>query len=451
LQVRQQSDDQDVGASFPLRAIIASLVTVAILAGGFYFYRTASSTAAYPPIVVATGWKDGVYHSLGTALKQVLSSTGKFQSIDILATEGSVENMNLIGNPDSGVDLAIVQGDASYSTNARLLATLYDEVLHILLSKSTADTIKSIYDLEGKRLALGLPGSGTRELSVRVLQHFGIDPGQDIAQSPQEVAAGLADGSIDAAFMLSTIPSPLIATLAAQDDIRFLSLGGAREEGDEAHALELVFPGVKRDTIPRSTYVRLPRQAVHTVSVAAMLVARADLDDEVVRAVTATIFDNRAGASGLEGQGVSVARNIREEYHPALVSMPYHGGAKDYYLRSQPPFYVEYAETLSLLLTLMLAIYSGFIALREWSRRRMKNRVDAYLLQVENLIVHRHKQTLEELLAQQKALEDLRRAAFADLIDERLLADEAFTILQNHLRDELASIQASIAVCSRRP
>jgi hypothetical protein len=45
---------------------------------------------------------------------------------------------------------------------------------------------------------------------------------------------------------------------------------------------------------------------------------------------------------------------------------------------------------------------------------------------------------------QKTALEELRRAAFADLVAERLLADEAFIILQNHLRDELGAIEAMI-------
>jgi hypothetical protein len=92
----------------------------------------------------------------------------------------------------------------------------------------------------------------------------------------------------------------------------------------------------------------------------------------------------------------------------------------------------------------MLAIYSVFIALREWFRRRMKNRVDAYLLEVERLASELNQLDRDALVKQKKALEELRRAAFADLVAERLLADEAFIILQNHLRDELGAIEAMI-------
>jgi hypothetical protein len=139
-----------------------------------------------------------------------------------------------------------------------------------------------------------------------------------------------------------------------------------------------------------------------------------------------------------------MARNIRENYQPADATIPYHPGAASYYHREEPPFFVEYAEALSLGLTLMLAIYSVFIALREWFRRRMKNRVDAYLLEVEKLASGFDHLDHDALVKQKTALEELRRDVFADLVAERLLANSAFVILQNHLRDELGAIEARI-------
>ena len=442
--MNQNPDKQDVGASVPVGAIAASLVALAIILGGIYLYKVVSADESYPQIVIATGPKTGTYHALGVALKRVLDGTEAFSSVKILTTDGSVENMQLIGEEGSAVDLAFVQGDTAPSTYARLLTVLYDEVLHILISRTADDGIRTIYDLHGKRVALGTAGSGTRELSQRVLGHFGVVVGEDLVLSPTDAAAGLVDGSIDAAFILSAIPSGLVGELARQDSISFLSLGVAGEVGDEAHALELVFPGMRRDTIPRSTYVRWPREAIDTVSVPAMLVARQNLDEEMVRTITTTLFGHRTGDSGLEGSELLVARKIREKYDPAGVTIPYHNGATAYYRREEPPFFVEYAEALSLGLTAMLAIYSAFIALREWMRRRMKNRIDAYLLQVERMTSRMHALDHAELEQLQTALEDLRRQVFAALIDERVLADEAFTILQTHLRDELASIEARL-------
>jgi TRAP transporter TAXI family solute receptor len=352
--------------------------------------------------------------------------------------------MRLIGVKGGHIDLAYMQEDALPAPNVRLIASLYDEVLHIVTTTASAQNIRTVFDLEGARVSLGGAGSGTRELAQRVLKHFDVTVGQDLALDPLPTAAALTSGDIDAAFLLSAIPSDLVYDLARNDTIRFISLGEVPSWGDEAHALERVFPGVRQDVIPRSTYVRLPREPVHTVGVAAMLVARADRDEETVQAVTAAIFEHRGDSAGLQGSALNVAQTIRENYDPSSVNLPYHPGATAYYRREEPPFLVEYAETLSFVITVILGVYSLSIALRQWLRRRLKNRIDAYLLEVERLAGGVATLDLQQLTDRRSALLELRRTVFDDLVAERLAADHGFVILQNHLRDELAAIDAHI-------
>jgi TRAP transporter TAXI family solute receptor len=441
--------DQNVGSSVPFVAIFATVVALAVVIGGFYAFRTLSGDTARQEIVIATGADGGTYHALGNALARVLKGTNVIESATVLTTGGSVDNMELIERGADGADLAFVQSDTPPSTNARLVASLYDEVLHILVSKQSADEIRIIDDLSGKRVSLGPVGSGTRQLSQRVLAHFGVEVGEDLALLPAEAAAGLIDGSVDAAFILNAIPSQIVTELAEKDAIRFLSLGDAQQYGNEADALALVFPSIRGTTIPKSTYVRLPRQPVRTIEVSAMLIARRGLDPNLVRTVAATVFENRSGDGGLEGNDLVVAGRIREDYRPATVAIPYHRGAIAYYHREEPAFFVEYAEAISLGLTLLVGLYSGSIAFREWMRRRMKNRIDAYLLQVEEQTAELGTLSLAKLIAHRDALDDIRHRAFSDLVSERLLADESFTIFQNHLRDEFTAIEARITEKSK--
>ena len=439
-----KAPDHDVGSSVPVLAIVATVVALAVIIGGFYGYRTVSGDSARHEIVIATGPETGTYHALGEALARVLEGASVVESADALSTGGSVENMDLIGTEDGDVDLAFVQSDTPPATDARLVAPLYDEVLHILVSKIDSNDIRTVHDLSGKRVSLGPEGSGTRQLSKRVLAHFGIEVGEDLSLLPGEATDGLIDGSVDAIFVLTAIPSRIVAELAEKDAIRFLSLGDAQEYGNEADALALVFPSIRGTTIPRSTYTRLPVDPVRTIEVSAMLIARRDLDSNLVRTITATIFENRSGTAGLEGTGLAVARRIREDYRPGTVTIPYHRGAVAYYHREEPAFFVEYAEAISLGLTLLVGLYSGSIAFREWMRRRMKNRIDAYLLEVEKRTADLGSLSLDQLIAHRDALDEVRHRAFSDLVTERLLADESFTIFQNHLRDELAAIEARI-------
>jgi hypothetical protein len=48
------------------------------------------------------------------------------------------------------------------------------------------------------------------------------------------------------------------------------------------------------------------------------------------------------------------------------------------------------------------------------------------------------------LIERRDALSQLRHRAFSDLVAEQLQANEAFSIFQNHLRDEFAAIEARI-------
>ena len=88
-----------------------------ILAAGVFSYRHVSSTATtHPSIVVATGPESGTYQALGRGLQRVLERDGRRSSGSAYKpTDGSVENMQLIGAQDPSVDLAFVQGDASPS------------------------------------------------------------------------------------------------------------------------------------------------------------------------------------------------------------------------------------------------------------------------------------------------------------------------------------------------
>jgi TRAP transporter TAXI family solute receptor len=437
--------DRDVGSSVPVLAIVATVVALAVIIGGFYAYRTVSEERSRHEIVIAAGAEGGTYHALGEALGRVLEDQRVAKSVKVLETEGSVANMQLIAGIRGAADLAFVQSDTRVSPPARLVTPLYQEVLHILVAKRLESEVRTIYDLRGRRVAAGAAGSGTRQLAERVLAHFGVEAGVDLRLSPQESAAGLLDGSVDVAFVLTSIPSRLMDELAARDAVRFISLGDAQEYGNESDALALVFPSIRATTIPRSTYRRLPLERVRTISVSALLIARRDLDPELIRTITQLIFEHRAGAGGLDGEEAVVAQRIHEDYRPAVYQIPFHEGAAAFYNREEPPFFVEYAEAISLGLTLLVGLYSGSIAFREWMRRRMKNRIDAYLIEIDRQTADLGALSLEELIQHRDALDEVRHRAFSDLVKERLQADQSFTIFQNHLRDEFAAIEARIS------
>lgn len=427
----------------PLASIaLISLVVVLVL--GAYAQRQLSQAEPPSDLVIATGSPGGTFYPMGLMLKDILRSTREFERITVLETSGGVENLRLMAPPPD-VDLAFVSSNIAPLGSARLVSDMYKQVLQILVRKELADQVQGIFDLEGLRVGVGLEGSAGNALAMGILGHFHIEPSEFAFLSPMGTAEALLTGDIDVGFFLTAISSDLIVDLTDADAVRFVGIDNGDEAGgDKAHALELILPGVEHAVIPSGTYGRLPREPIHSVTVDAMLVARNSLPAPVVRIITKALFDNQLPASELSGAALLIARSLRENYEPITAPVPYHEGAVAYYRREEPPFLVSNADAISLVITGLAALFSALIALREFVRQRFKNRVDAYLIEVDRLSTDIKRLNLAELLSRKAALERLRRDAFTDLVQENVLADSAFIILQNHLSDELDALQARI-------
>lgn len=433
--------DHDVGSSISWPAIGAAILAVVLIGLGFLAYRSVSDDGPTPELVIATGPETGTYHALGVALGRMMESEGIAETVTVRSTEGSVTNMGLIES--EAADLAIIQSDTPTHENARLIARLYDEVLHILVARDVAGEIRTIHDLGGRRVSLGGHGSGTRLVAETVLDHFRIAVAEDVAMDPMQTVEALSDGTIDAAFLLTAIPSSIVERLVEDDAVRFLSLGNAQEIGNEADALALVFPALHATTIPRATYATLPAGPVRTIGVRAQLIASRHLSSQIVQRITEEVFQHRTRLAFGTG-GLAVAKRIRERYEPGSVSLPYHPGAVAYYERSQPPFFVEYAESMSFGLTLLVGIYSGYLAIRQWIRRRRKNRIDEYYMDAVDHAIEPGETDLAILNDRRRSLVALRRTAFTDLVNEKLDANESFSILQEYINAELETIDRRV-------
>ena len=97
--------DRDVGSSIPIPAILATVVALALIVGGFYGYRKVSGDQAQHEIVIATGPETGTYYALGVALGRVLEGAGVVESAEVLSTGGSVENMERIDGAGGGTGM----------------------------------------------------------------------------------------------------------------------------------------------------------------------------------------------------------------------------------------------------------------------------------------------------------------------------------------------------------
>lgn len=379
-------------------------------------------------VVLATGQEGGTYTVLGGGFADFAEETNARFRVETLATEGTPENLRLLEEEEA--DFAIVQSGQATSDEVRVVAKLYSEVLHILVPQKSP--LYSLSELEGKRLCLGGEGSGSRVVSLPLLEHFGVEAINEIQVSSSEALKRLRRGEVDVVFLVTALNSKMICEAVRDGELRFLSLG------ESVKGLVTRFPFLTESSVPAMTYScppssqgAMPELAVKTVGVPSLLVCRDDIPAEVVYEVTKELFSSRNKLSNLTPEAYQIAEITPTDLLPWSV----HDGAQRYFRRREPGFLERYAEVMAFLMSLAAASWAIFGAISKWSSRKKKNRIDDYYLEVAAAFVRLEEDDLSlESLAQERArLRKLRSGAFQDLAKEKLKADDSFEIFQNQV------------------
>lgn len=199
-------------------------IAAAVLVVAYQFVAPA------PPkkFTIATASKEGAYYGFAKEYRKYFAEQ-KIE-LEILETSGSVENIQLL--KEKQVQVAFVQGGVGSMEDApdlRGLASLYLEPLFIF-ARAGLD-ITTITDLKGKRIGIGLKGSGTRKIVLQLLSDNGMEKQGMVEILPsggQEGARELLEGEIDALFMVTNAGTPLVERLFHDPRVELVNLRRAK-------------------------------------------------------------------------------------------------------------------------------------------------------------------------------------------------------------------------------
>jgi len=279
--------------------------------------------AAREPLKLATGSTQGTYYAFGLAIKRAVEREAPDLRVEVMPTRGSAVNAELIR--EGHADFALMQSDvadecAREHRKIRGVASLYDEAVHIVALRR--EGVREADDLRGHKIGVGPKGSGTAVNAQRILNALQIYRTVS-PRVPSAVAAipGLLEsGALQAAFFTTGVPSPAIARLGKD-----AMLVGLRPRIIESLLTDC--PYFVPVTIPAGSY---PGQyeAVRTLGVRALLVARRALDPDLVERVLQIILADDDVRKLAVRQGGSLAL---AEAAAKGMSVPLHDGARDYY------------------------------------------------------------------------------------------------------------------------
>ena len=136
-----------------------------------------------PPrhFVLASGPEDGIYHRYALRYKEILGRQGV--KVDVRMTQGAKDNLGLLLDPKSGIDVAFMQGGIAVfpkDHGVEMLASLYYEPLWIFYRNAVPLT--RMNELHGKRIAIGTAGSGTRTLVAQLFVANGLTNAEGVGR-----------------------------------------------------------------------------------------------------------------------------------------------------------------------------------------------------------------------------------------------------------------------------
>ena len=276
-----------------------------------------------------TGGESGTYYAFGSVIAQHATNNTDVSGTGLVGN-GSKSNVEELA--DGNAELAFCQSDVmAYAYNGTNLfeskvegfstvAALYMEQVQIV---TTNPDIKTVADLAGKKVSIGAAGSGVYFNAIDVLSAYDLKESDISAVYPSfgDSAESLKDGKIDAAFIVAGAPTTAIMDLSTTKAAYLVSL-------DDAHIDELLAasPYYTKHVIPAGTY-NGQDEDVTTVAVGAVILARDDVSEDAIYALTADIFDN---APDLISSHAKYGE-LSTEFGASITSVPYHPGAAKYF------------------------------------------------------------------------------------------------------------------------
>ena len=415
--------------------------------------------APTPPkkVVLATGAAQGAYAEFGKRYADQMKPYGI--TVELRQTQGAAENLALLRDPTSGVDIAFVQGGAdallsgagpdTQADSLTSLGSLFYEPLWLFYREDSAQrllkgaALNSLTQLKGWKVNIGPPGSGVPNLMTKLLDANNMPPGDITAltQSQTPAVMALLASESDAVVFASAPESLMVQMLLQTPGIRLFNFA-------QAEAYSRRFPFMSPVNLPRGVVdvaKDTPPADVKLIAPTATLVARDSVHPALIQLFVQAAHQIHGNAGWFQKKGEFPSASNTERPLAKEAERFFRSGTP--LLQRYLPFWL--ANLLDRMWPVLLSIAAILIPLSrllppvyEFRIRSRIFRWYAQLRAIENTAGQRPAlELLDELNAIEKRLEDLTiplsytnqlysLRGHINLVRERLLAQD--TPQRNH-------------------
>lgn len=280
-----------------------------------------------------TGGTGGVYFPLGTEYAELFEEHIDGISVNAIETDASVDNLGRIFQEE--MQLGLTQNDTANDAvhgtgqfedigapldNIGWLGKLYPEAAQVIVRGDAG--YETVADLEGERISIGAPGSGTLAVAEQILSAHGLEEGDYEAYNEDfsSARALLQDGNLDASIEILGVPAASLNDLAATADVQLLSL---EDSAAGEIAMDSAFEAY---TIPADAY-DFTDEDVTTLSVfAGMVASTTQVSEDHAYEITRVLYEHTDELTLAQGGLIDV-----DEALVGQGDIPLHPGAERYF------------------------------------------------------------------------------------------------------------------------
>ncbi|WP_228973672.1 TAXI family TRAP transporter solute-binding subunit [Paraburkholderia gardini] len=332
-------------------------------------------------IVITTGADGGIYRGFADRYAPILKRDGI--KLDIRSSSGSVENYQRLKDPDSDYEVGFIQSGTSSpseSDHLQTIAAVSYEPIWVFYRGAT--TVDRLAQLRGKRISVGVPGSGLLNVSLVLLSWSGItrDNTALLEMDAQKAYQGLENGTLDAAFFIGRPDAAMQVTLL-NSNLKLMNFA-------QADALVQKFPSLSKVIFPRastSIVKDLPQTDVTLLAATALLVSR----DTLHPALTYLLLDAARTVHSGEDYFTPLGTfpNLKTEEFPVSdESTRYFKSGRPFLQRYLPFWLASFIERRLLILVPFTALLLGLLqALPRMAEARIKRRFIVWYREIKSL------------------------------------------------------------------
>ena len=205
------------------------------------------------------------------------------------------ENVKLLQDPKSGVQIAFVTGGVSDGKHAPGIAVVRNRLQQPIIGFfiPRMSHLTSLSQLKGKRIAVGPVGSGTRLSAEQILGKGGVnsETATLLPFAGSAAVEALNDGKVDVVWIIGAPDATAVHSLLQNPDVRLMSF-------PMAEAFTRIFPELVRLVLPQGVVDidrNIPPDDVVLIGTTRKVLVRSDLHPEIVALLLQTMTEAHSG------------------------------------------------------------------------------------------------------------------------------------------------------------